>query len=202
MQTGSNDRFLRLWWEVDEKKTATTCVSQCEFNLLNAKWVPYNKGGQFRKWYGNLDYVLNWQNEGADIKTLKPGEKRSFSILPERYRFKPAVTWTDITSSCSHFRFRPAGSLYDIKGMSCFPPKNKQLFTLGFCNSIVATKMLKMLSPTMNTQVGDVGKLPIIQADQKTKARVDVLVKDSVIITASDWDAFEVSWDFKKHPLA
>ena len=201
MQTGDNERFLRLWWEVSAVGTSTSCKTQDEFSTSQARWVGYNKGGQFRKWYGNLDYVLNWWKEGQAIKTLKNGERRSFSILPTLYRFKESITWTDITSSVSHFRFRPAGSLYDIKGMSCFPPANQQLYVLGFCNSIVATTMLKMLSPTMNTQVGDVGKLPIIQADSTTDIKVSGLVKESIGCAAEDWNAFEVSWDFERHPL-
>ena len=180
---------------------AASCTSQSDFDSRRAKWVPYNKGGHFRKWYGNLDYVLNWQNEGEAIKALAPGEKRSFSILPEQYRFKPTITWTDITSSCTHFRFRPAGSLYDIKGMSCFPHEKHRLYVLGFCNSAVATMMLKMLSPTMNTQVGDVGKLPVLQASQEEADRIDILVANSIDCAMEDWDVFEISWDFKCHPL-
>ena len=202
MQTGNNDRFLRLWWEVSMIKMATACANQDDFNSSHARWVPYNKGGHFRKWYGNLDYVLNWQNEGESIKALAPGEKRSFSILPEQYRFKPAITWTDITSSCTHFRFRPMGSLYDIKGMSCFPPEEHRLYVLGFCNSIVATMMLKMLSPTMNTQVGDVGKLPILKASQEAAVNIDAFVANSINCAKRDWDSFETSWEFKKHPLS
>lgn len=200
MQTGDNDKFLRFWWEIPLNAVSFDSISQDDFSKSNKQWAPYNKGGSFRKWYGNLDYVINWFNEGERIKTLLPGETRSFSILPTNKRFIPTITWTDITSSMPHFRFRPAGSLYDIKGMSCFPDKSISKWLLGFCNSIVASSMMKILSPTMNNQAGDVGKLPCIIANDRIST-VDELVKSNIQIAQIDWDAHEVSWDFVRSTL-
>lgn len=204
MQTGNNDRFLRFWWEPSDKYESFDSNSDVEFARTAAKWCPYNKGGNFRKWYGNQDYVVNWKNDGAEIRSLSPGEKRSFSILPTAYRFKDAITWTDITSSFTHFRYRSGTGLYDIKGMSCFPDTGSFWLVLGFCNSSVATSMLSFLSPTMNTQVGDVGKMPILfgSIDAADEAVIgDKLVRGCVDISKLDWDSFETSWDFKRHPL-
>lgn len=202
MQTGDNDRFLREWWEVEIGKTCFTAISQESFIRSGAKWAAYNKGGCFRKWYGNLDYVINWLNDGKDIKVLFPGEKRSFSILPLEKRFLPTITWTDITSSGTHFRYRPAGSLYDIKGMSCFPAEKDFRLILGFSNSCVASAMLKILSPTMNNQVGDVGKLPIhFDSSSNDASLINQLVNDCIEKSKTDWDLQEVSWDFKQHNL-
>ena len=150
-----------------------------------------------------MDYVINWQNEGAEIKSLRPGERRSYSILPAQYRFRDSVTWTDITGSMPHYRYRPGTGLYDIKGMCCFPDESAFWSVLGFCNSSVATSMLSFLSPTMNTQVGDVGKMPVLFADcfENEAQTTSLLVKDCVEISRNDWDLFETSWDFKRHPL-
>lgn len=202
MQTGNNDRFLREWWEVGISKSCFTATSQKVFEKSGAQWAAYNKGGSFRKWYGNLDYVVNWKGEGADIRTLFPGEKRSFSILPVEKRFLPAITWTDITSSGTHFRYRPAGSLYDIKGMSCFPEKIEAPLILGFSNSSTASTMLRVLSPTMNNQVGDVGKLPLLFDSASNGAElIAALVAECINMSKVDWDSQEISWDFKRHPL-
>lgn len=202
MQTGNNDRFLREWWEVGISKSCFTATSQKVFEKSGAQWAAYNKGGSFRKWYGNLDYVVNWKGEGADIRTLFHGEKRSFSILPVEKRFLPAITWTDITSSGTHFRYRPAGSLYDIKGMSCFPEKIEAPLILGFSNSSTASTMLRVLSPTMNNQVGDVGKLPLLFDSASNGAElIAALVAECINMSKIDWDSQEISWDFKRHPL-
>lgn len=201
MQTGDNDSFLRLWWEPSRNSESFDSRSQEEFSSSGKTWAAYNKGGQFRKWYGNMDYVINWYNEGALIRTLRPGETRSFSILPREKRFSPAITWTDITSAGTHFRYRPAGSLYDIKGMSGFPEQEEMLWLLGFSNSSVAASMLSILSPTMNNQVGDVGKMPCRLDDKSLHALVDELVMLNIAASHKDWDLLETSWDFERHPL-
>lgn len=202
MQTGDNERFLREWWEVSRQDESLNSTSQLEFNRSKAKWAAYNKGGSFRKWYGNLDYVLNWENEGYAIRLLEDGEKRTFSVLPQDRRFVPTVTWSDVTSSSTHFRYRPSGSLYDIKGMSCFPSETMKLPVLGFANSSVASAMLKILSPTMNNQVGDVGKLPILflDSDERIK-RISKCVAECVEESRKDWDLQETSWNFVRSPL-
>lgn len=203
MQTGNNNRYLRLWWEPSNDNETLDSLDQRQFDAAHASWAPYNKGGNYRKWYGNLDYVVLWKDRGASISKLNPGEKRSFSLLPATYCFKDCITWTDITSSRSHFRFRPGIGLYDIKGMSAFPSPGDFWETLGFSNSIVATKMLAILSPTMNTQVGDVGKLPLLahQSSNQTRNTIQSITRSNVHLSKLDWDSLETSWDFKRNPL-
>lgn len=201
MQTGKNDRFLRLWWEIPAADFSKQSASEDEFKKTGCKWVPYNKGGSFRKWYGNLDYVVLWKNEGEAIKALDEGESRCFSILPVNKRFVKSITWTDITSSGTHFRLRPIGSLYDIKGMSCFPDSTMENAILSFSNSSVAAKMLGILAPTMNNQVGDIGKLPILEIQSDDLSRINSMVADLVKLSQADWDSQETSWDFKRNPL-
>lgn len=201
MQTGKNDRFLRLWWEIPAADFSKQSASEDEFKKTGCKWAPYNKGGSFRKWYGNLDYVVLWKNEGEAIKALDEGESRCFSILPVNKRFVKSITWTDITSSGTHFRLRPIGSLYDIKGMSCFPDSTMENAILSFSNSSVAAKMLGILAPTMNNQVGDIGKLPILEIQSDDLSRINSMVANLVKLSQADWDSQETSWDFKRNPL-
>ena len=203
MQTGNNDLYLRLWWEAPDAKTCFDARNQIDFSESLATWAPYNKGGSFRKWYGNLDYVVKWENEGKAIRTLFPGERRSFSILPDEFRFAESITWTDITSSSTHFRYRPHGSLYDIKGMSCFPSVQDREMVLGFCNSSVALDALEILTPTMNNQIGDVGKIPTLfeSFDAAEKQQIRQVVRELISISKSDWDACETSWDFRRNSL-
>ena len=200
MQTGKNERFLRLWWEVERDKESFGCESQIEFTETGAKYAPYNKGGIFRKWYGNLDYVVEWVNGGETIAHLEKGEVRSFSILPSQFRFIPSVTWTDVSKFGTTFRLRPAGSLSDIKGMNCYPSKEWMQRILAFCNSSVASNYLALLCPTMNNQIGDVGKLPILPADTFLSSIIGIA--DLCIVNSKvAWDSFETSSDFKRHPL-
>ena len=201
MQTGKNDRFLRLWWEIPAADFSKQSASEDEFKKTGCKWAPYNKGGSFRKWYGNLDYVVLWKNEGEAIKALDEGESRCFSILPVNKRFVKSITWTDITSSGTPFRLRPIGSLYDIKGMSCFPDSTMENAILSFSNSSVAAKMLGILAPTMNNQVGDIGKLPILEIQSDDLSRINSMVANLVKLSQADWDSQETSWDFKRNPL-
>lgn len=201
MQTGKNDRFLRLWWEIPNADFSKNSASEDEFRMTGCKWAPYNKGGSFRKWYGNLDYVVLWKNEGEAIRTLDEGESRCFSILPINKRFLKSITWTDVTSSGTHFRSRPIGSLYDIKGMSCFPDSAMESTILSFSNSSVAARMLGILAPTINNQVGDIGKLPILEIEGKDLSQINSMVSELIDLSQNDWDTQETSWDFKRNPL-
>jgi len=199
LQTGKNDLFIRLWWEPSNFRIEYCAQSRQAARESNATWFPYNKGGQFRKWYGNFDYLVNWQHDGELIRGYPGAVIRN----PEGY-FKKAITWTDITSSGTHFRFRPEGSVYDVKGMSLFVSESRLMFTLALCNSSVASTYLKILAPTISTQVGDVGRLPVIELSTESPlfVRVQAITHNCIVLSRTDWDSFETSWDFTSHPLA
>lgn len=201
LATADNDRFLRLWWEVSSENINYYSVSTEDATASEAKWFPYNKGGSFRKWYGNNDYLVNWQNDGEEIKGFvdSNGKQRSRPQNTNFY-FKPSVTWSDIASSGTHFRYRPQGSIFDVKGMSCFPQSYKRNSYLAFLNTSLVKEFLKILSPTMSTQIGEVSKIPILK-EALSDSCASKLAEENVRIASQDWDAFETSWDFEAHPL-
>ncbi|MEG0455313.1 MAG: BREX-1 system adenine-specific DNA-methyltransferase PglX, partial [Bacteroides sp.] len=202
LATANNNRFLRFWWELDYSRIKFDATSVDDAARSGYKWFPYNKGGEFRKWYGNNDYVVNWENDGYEIKHFvdDKGKQRS---RPQNtaYYFRSSITWTDIASSGTHFRFRPSGSLYDVKGMSCFPEPDECQQIIGFCNSSLSFAMLKVLSPTLSTQIGEVSRLPVFCVGN-SKDGIDRLVDTNIEYAQADWDSFDTSWDFEQHPLA
>lgn len=197
MKTGDNDRFLRLWFEISNILLKTDSKNNLDAMQSQKKWFPYNKGGQFRKWYGNLDYVMNFYNNGYEFLKNYKIEKRHIQNLSEELRFRQCITWTLLSSSATAFRFRPQGSLYDMNGMCFFPSENLYYF-LGYANSKVSYEFLKIIAPTLAFQLGDVAKLPVIK-DEIVK--VENIVINNINLSKSDWDSFETSWDFKVHPL-
>ncbi len=197
MKTGDNERFLRLWFEISNLLLKTDSKDNLDAIQSHKKWFPYNKGGQFRKWYGNLDYVMNFYNDGYEFLKNYKIEKRHIQNLSEELRFRQCVTWTLLSSSATAFRFRPQGSLYDMNGMCFFPSKNLYYF-LGYVNSKVSYELLKIIAPTLAFQLGDVAKLPVIKDEI---CKVENIVINNINLSKSDWDSFETSWDFKVHPL-
>ncbi len=191
--TGENNRFMRLWFEVDFKKSAMSERS-------NAKWYPYQKGGSYRKWYGNNEYVVNWQDDGREIRNFfdQNGKLRS---RPQNihYFFREGLTWTSLTISSLSMRYVPAGHIFDAKGPMCFPKNNVSLWELlGYANSIVIDMFLKEIAPTMDYSQGPVGSVPFAEdwpEEQVTN------IQEMVAIARNDWDAYETSWDFSVHPL-
>ncbi len=192
--TADNNRFLRVWSEV-AFDTLGLSMSQEQAKSSKRKWFPYNKGGDFRKWYGNNDFVVNWQNDGSEMKAFKNSVIRNPS-----YHFRKSVTWTLVSSASTAFRYKPQGHLFDVAGMSMFPPIDKFKFIFGFCNTAIVREILMILAPTLNYQVGDIARLPII-FDESRQTKIDELVKSNISLSRSDWDAFETSWDFTRHPL-
>lgn len=197
MKTGDNDRFLRLWFEISNILLKTDSKDNLDAIQSQKKWFPYNKGGQFRKWYGNLDYVMNFYNDGYEFLKDYKTEKRHIQNLSEELRFRQCITWTLLSSSATAFRFRPQGSLYDMNGMCFFPSENLYYF-LGYVNSKVSYEFLKIIAPTLAFQLGDVAKLPVIKEEI---IKVENIVINCINMSKSDWDSFENSWDFKVHPL-
>lgn len=199
MKTGDNGRFLRIWWEIISNKINLQAENSAQALSSHAKWFPYNKGGEFRKWYGNNDYVVNWENQGDEIFNCAKSDKRNVQDYPLELKFIPSVSWSLVTSGQPAFRYK-CYNISDIAGMSFFAQKPELLIYLAFCNSKIAFEMLKILAPTINFQAGDIGRLPILELGNLNSAVVE-LVEENIEISQQDWDADETSWDFKRHPL-
>ncbi|GHN53712.1 BREX-1 system adenine-specific DNA-methyltransferase PglX [Lactobacillus delbrueckii] len=192
LDTGNNDLFLRLWPEVSNKTMfvpdGTPFIKE-KANLK--KWFPYNKGGSFRKWYGNNAYVINFSNNGRDVIAYPKSNLRNM----EQY-FQNGVTWSTVNSGLPSFRYFTYGFIFD-NGGSCLFSDQYLLYLQGFLNSSVAQTLLSV-QPTLNTQPGMIGSLPALIRDTETVVN---LVKENIEITKKDWDLFEISWDFLGHPL-
>ena len=199
IMTGDNARFLRLWWEVANSVTKLNAQDAEDAISSAAKWFPYNKGGEFRRWYGNEDYLINWENGGVEVFTNAKKEKRNAQDYPEEFKFKKAISWSLVTSGKPAFRLKKS-NLSDIAGPALFTSDRLFHWILAFCNSIIAYKMLNMVNPTINYQGGNVGQLPILKADMYVNT-VDKLTQWCVDNAKQDWDSYEPSWDFKQHPL-
>ena len=192
LATADNARFLRYWHEVNLEKIGFGCGSAEEALGTTRKWFPYNKGGGFRRWYGLNEYVVNWYNNGEDIKNFPPAVIRNPSLY-----FKEGITFPRIGSNLFYARYSQIGSIFDCNGPSCFPVKRLK-FMLGFLNSSVMMDLLKVLCPTLSFQIGDTFKVPFIE---KGNELIDILVQQNISISKSDWDAHETSWDFQENEL-
>ncbi len=197
LQTGDNDRFLRLWYEVNLDRILFNCPDAQTALESKKKWFPYNKGGEFRKWYGNNDYLVNWENDGLELKDFRPKSV----IRNERYYFKPGITWSRISSSYFGLRHSDPGFLFDCNGTTLFPTDLREDLFLGYLISSLSRLFVEFLNPTLTFQVGDVSKLPFLsQSSSMTLPLCTVVVQDCLQIARSDWDSFETSWDFKDFP--
>ena len=202
MATANNDRFIRLWFEVNCNKFGINISSRKEAVESRKKWFPFAKGGEQRKWYGNNDTVVNWENDGFEIQNFKDektGRIRSHNYNLD-YIFSSALTWTVIGTEKTSFRFCPVGFLYSNSGYGLFCNNEKtKYYLLGFMNSKIAASLLKILSPSMGFESGYLRKLPLIESDSLDS--IVERVKHCIDGSNAEWDSFEVSWDFKKHPL-
>ena len=196
LATADNNRFLRLWFEVANDRISFNCESHEEAESNGKKWFPYNKGGGFQKWYGNNEYLINWEHDGRELCNFKKSVIRS----PQFY-FRDCLSWCKVTISGFSMRYIPKGFLFDVAGCSLFVPESKINYTLGFANSNVNAKILSIISPTVNYEVGHVASLPLLHTDDAGRSIVEDLVKENISISKTDWDSFEVSWDFVSHPL-
>ena len=200
LATADNNRFIRQWYEVNRERISFS-EKDCESAFLSKKkWFPYNKGGDFRKWYGNNDYVVNWENDGYEIKHFfdSKGKLRS---RPQNttYYFRESFSWSLVSSGVAAFRYKPQGHIFDVGGMSCFC-SNYLKYLLALCNTKVATEVLKIIAPTINYQCGDIANIPVI-LNEELKPQIEAYVEDNIDISKNDWDSFETSWDFVKHPF-
>lgn len=201
MATGNNDLHVRQWSEVSTSKLGFNIASREEALESQKKWFPYNKGGAYRRWYGNNDNVVNWENDGKLLQTLKdPTGKRiwahNFNL---EYIFKPCLTFTATSSSYFGIRYSPQGFLFDNKGSSYFTSDEKLKPILGFLASKLATQILKAINPTIEFQPGNISVLPFL-ANIVTKELTEI-VDELIFIAKEDWDDYEVSWDFHRSPL-
>lgn len=202
MATSDNNRFLRLWFEVADSKIGLHCKNSKEALEVRKKWYPYNKGGEFRKWYGNVEYLINYENDGYEVKeyatSLYKTPTRTIKSMSEY--FKPCLSWSKISSGSIAFRYYPEGFIFDVAGCCIFyEDTNIMFYDFGFINSKVAKAILAAISPTLNYEAGHIASLPIIR-----EANVDKVVsvtKSNVKISTNEWNNFETSWDFVKHPL-
>ena len=210
MRTGDNEKFLRQWSEVSfglAKLNATDRISAKE---SEAKWFPYNKGGEFRKWFGNCDLFVNWENDGQRIKTETlekypqlSWDNLGWKISNEKYFFKAGVTWTATSTGGFGVRKTEGGFLFDVKGSSAFPKEADIGVILGLLASKPADVVLKMLNPTIETQPRDVGNIPcpLTPTSATGKLLAERIIPELIRISKSDWDAYETSWDFTTLPL-
>ena len=200
LATGCNERFVRRWYEVSDGRVCYDAHSPEEALASGKKWFPYNKGGEYRKWYGNQDYLVNWERDGFEIRQFKDAQGRLRSRPQNtRFYFRPSISWSLISSGTVAFRYKPAGQIFDVAGMSCFAESHRK-YLLGLCNSRVALEALAVLAPTINFQAGDIANIPVV-VDKKQVTGVEDLVDQNIALSKEDWDDFEISWDFKKHPL-
>ena len=201
LATGDNNKFLRQWFEVLHSKIKLDVTTRSETLNGKFKWYPYNKGGEFRKWYGNNDYVVNWENDGREIRNFKndKGKLRSRPQNMEFY-FKKSVSWSKISAGKIAFRLKDNGFIFDVAGTSFFADEDLMYYMAGFCNSNVGLEVAKTLSPTMNYEVGHIASFPII-TDKDYVSKVTDIVLKAKDLSKQDWDAYETSWDFKHHPL-
>ena len=203
MSTTNNNLFLKMWFE--------PCIEKCGFGSFTAtsakesskKWFRYNKGGEFRRWYGNNDYVVNWENDGEKLKKYVSERYGSYSkeIRSEDRYFYESITWSGVTSSQTGFRFSSQGAIFDSGANGLFADETRILkYTLGFLNTKLVVDFVKCKNPTINTGSGTIGKLPIRIQDDKIQY-VNTIVDECIEQSKTDWDIFETSWDFQHHPL-
>ena len=209
MRTGDNDRFLRLWHEVNYELSYFEALSAQDARESKAKWFPYNKGGEYRKWYGNTEYVVNWQDDGYEIKenTRKVypqlGENLGWKITSEDKYFTKGIAWSRISSSNFGVRLCESNLIFDTAAPMFFPDTRYEewlIYIAAFMCSKIASEILRILNPTLTFQVRDVGNLPVI-LDSKCKDRIDASSYECFEIAKLEWDSFETSWDFQCHPL-
>lgn len=194
--TGNNDTFLRFWHEVEFTKIGFNMADREEASKSNKKWFPCNKGGAFRRWYGNNTYLANWEFDGKEMTEFKGSVIRN----PQFY-FRQGMTWSSLTSGKLSMRYSPKGFLFESKGSVCFmKDENNLLYILGLMNTSIVSNMLLVLSPTLDYHEGPMSRVPIIISNQY-KNRVEKIVKENIEMCKEDWDSFEISWDFKQHPL-
>jgi len=194
LQTGENTKFLRYWWEVDFNNIGFSSINCEDSKNTNKKWFPYNKGGSFRKWWGNQEFIINWENDGEELRNFKKSVLRN-----SQFYFHQSLSWSKISSGKIAFRYYPNGFIFDVAGCSVFVDDYLN-YIFGFLNSNACGNILDLISPTLNYEVGHIASLPIIIDENKVED-INNIVLENINICKDDWDDYETSWNFKKHPL-
>jgi len=198
MTTGDNNRFLRLWYEVAINKVNFLATSAVEAEKSNKKWFPYCKGGGYKRWYGYNEYLVNWENNGLEIKNnIKENGLKAASVRSESLYFQELITWSAVSSGKFSCRSVNGGALFDSGGSSIFVHNNR-LYILALLNGKVAQYYLDISNATINYQPGDIAGIPVLN---KNIEEVENLANQGIMISKIDWDSFETSWDFVKHPF-
>jgi hypothetical protein len=197
LATSDNDRFLKLWHEVDIGKTST--ITRCD---LSKKWFPMSKGGNYRKWYGNLEWVINYEENGKELKeyAISIYKCSSRTIQNTQFYFQEGLTWSALTSGDFSVRWQEMGALFGSGGYCAFSDDSMRMYILGLMNSKVTGAFIKFVSPTLNYEVGHIKTIPVKIVEEKHSV-IDNLVNHSVDLSRSDWDSYETSWDFQRNPL-
>lgn len=209
MRTGDNDRFMRRWYEVSLKESHFNSQSSAEAMESQKKWFPYQKGGSFRRWYGNLEYLVNWFNDGYEIKdnTLTNYPQLSWDnlgwkISNEKSYFLPSITWTATSSSYFGVRFADSGCLYDVKGSFCSPSEDLLLLILGLLGSKFTESVVKILNPTIEIQPRDIAVIPYLHDKLSLKKdEINFVVNKLIGISKLNWNSYETAWDFSQNPI-
>ena len=209
MSTSDNERFLRYWNEVNYANIAFHFENLIEAKKSNLKWFPYNKGGEFRKWYGNMDYLVNYLNDGLEVKmwvVSNPKDPKtthwSRRLFNTEYYLKSSISWTLISSSNFGARYFPTGFIFDSNGLSVFIKDSQKKYLLSLLSSKISKYFLKIISSTIAFLSGDIKKIPIFfPKSEATKQQIDQLTQQNIDISKEEWDSRETSWDFKASPL-
>ena len=200
LATADNGRFLREWFEVGINKVGFGFKDRESAQRSGLKWFPYNKGGSFRKWYGNNEYFVNWEDDGEEMRNFTDADGKVRSVIRnDFFYFKEGITWTFISSSNFGLRYTPTGFLFDVAGSSCFPSEKNKQQILGLLASSLTPRFLAIQNPTLNFQVGNIANIPVI--DLFDKEYIISIVNYLVELSQTDWDSYERSWDFKTLPL-
>ena len=187
MDTGNNDKFLRQWFEV-----AISDILLADNNVF--RWVPYDKGGNYRRWYGNNEYVVDWKNDGEELK------KSTANLRSRNLYFRQSITWNALSASNTCFRFSKEKSIFDSAGSSMFPEGSEIYRYLGLMNTNIIQRLLNIINPTLNYGAGTIAEIPILECDNSALQIVQIS-KENIALSKADWDSFETSWDFGRHPL-
>lgn len=198
LATSDNDRFLKIWHEVDIHKTSLH--ERCDYSK---KWFPMNKGGSFRRWYGNLDWVINYENDGKELKdfAISIYKCSTRTIQNTQFYFQKSITWSALSSGSFCVRWSDKGALFGSGGYCAFAHDNIEKYVVALLNNKVASLFLSLVSPTLNYEVGHIKTIPVIMPDDNKKTVIENLVDENISLSKTDWDSFETSWDFKRHPL-
>lgn len=192
LDTGENDKYLLMWYEVDFMRMGIGYEKAIDFTNDRKKWAPHDKGGNYRRWYGNKEYVINWENNGFALKHSKA------NLRSERFYFSNAITWNSLSSGIVSFRYSDYGAISNTAGSSIYPTPDNEQYLLALMNTKVAQEILDIISPTLNYSAGPVSQVPIIT---KSFESVSYISKQNISLSRTDWDGFETSWDFKRCPL-